>query len=484
MAEDPQTNRPSLSEISHLFLSELRQKQGGTGAARPQRIPPGANRSISSPSIDITPREFAAGLHVGPADHPVDASEDSPRPEISVVVAHHLGVSALQRVGEYARHLAKASGRVGLIELGDEGLRLTCFDASQPAAEQVEPAQLEPADGDRIGEVLEELSWDVRRWLLFLPAGAKSIHARDLLNGLPMWTLLVTADDEGTVAAYRALKGMTAIGKPALSLAVLDGDGAQAEIIHRKLAGASKQFLDRPIELEGLVTAGQETARDVAENIVLWCRASAAATDHWTAVAELAAKAFAPVAEETEIPTSEPVDQADAIDEQPVAEPIPMPIPMNANTTAQLTPTSNQSAVSEVVDLPADAGSDQILAAMLRQGSVWVASPVKAPMCPDAIVAVDREGRLTLLAALGEGLSALPSISRALSWLTENRLLVRMAVPQMNIDAGALPRLMLFADAAASTGRELGAILGGGNVTVQTYRKLRWGEKTGLLLAA
>jgi hypothetical protein len=68
--------------------------------------------------------------------------------------------------------------------------------------------------------------------------------------------------------------------------------------------------------------------------------------------------------------------------------------------------------------------------------------------------------------------------------MVENRALLGMAAPQMNIDAGALPRLAIFVDRADAAAEQLGAILRNGNVTVRTYQRLRWGGKTGLLLAA
>ncbi len=52
MSEPTNENRP-LSEISHLFLSSVRDKAMG-GAARPVRTPPPKNVSL-----DLTPEEFA-----------------------------------------------------------------------------------------------------------------------------------------------------------------------------------------------------------------------------------------------------------------------------------------------------------------------------------------------------------------------------------------------------------------------------------------
>ncbi|MGN6626336.1 MAG: hypothetical protein ACTHLN_06925, partial [Tepidisphaeraceae bacterium] len=69
-------------------------------------------------------------------------------------------------------------------------------------------------------------------------------------------------------------------------------------------------------------------------------------------------------------------------------------------------------------------------------------------------------------------------------WMNENRSLIAMAVPQFSIDAHAMPQLRLLVDHADTTADVLQPLLATGNVTVQAYRKLRWGAKTGLLLEA
>src|SRR5687767_8013917 len=63
---DQQSHKPddNLREISHLFLSSIRDK-AGNGAARPQRTPPGqpGDQQQGKPrpdvSLDLTPEEFA-----------------------------------------------------------------------------------------------------------------------------------------------------------------------------------------------------------------------------------------------------------------------------------------------------------------------------------------------------------------------------------------------------------------------------------------
>jgi hypothetical protein len=489
MSEQPKNSSQSLSEISHLFLSGMRERQNAGAAPRPTRKPP-----LSMMSVDLAPEEF---------EHKQSLDE---RPSLSAVLGHHLGGAAVARVRDYARYSALASGRVGLIELGDDGIRLTYFDASPLGKRDSEgkatpidvPASVSPLDGKRIAEALEEMSWDIERWIVFLPGGAKSEIARHLLETIDHWTILTSADDEGIVSAYRALKGIGDSGSATLTMSVFNADdeshGAQA---HRKLAGASKQFLGKHIDFEGRVTATE----NVSEHVVLWCRASGPTQDHWNAVMNLAQETDAQVEVEVnrEAEHKKPADgNPQAFPEcqsplaaDPVAKEPVISIPQQEEPQMKITPETIAPSISrdniqdEVFDLAA--GSDEaesIVATILRNESQWIAAPVKAPMHESATVAVDRDGRLLLAAAAGSGLADLPLVSKAFAWLTENRSLVRLAMPQMNIDARTLPRLVLAVDQLDATGGKLATLLQGADVTVRTYRRLRWGEKTGLLLEA
>ena len=60
----------------------------------------------------------------------------------------------------------------------------------------------------------------------------------------------------------------------------------------------------------------------------------------------------------------------------------------------------------------------------------------------------------------------------------------RRPVVQLSIDARQAPTLSLFVDRTDSTAQRLQSIVQNGRVTVQTYRRLRLGDKTGLLLEA
>ena len=245
-------------------------------------------------SVDLTPEEFAGGLQAD-AGGCLAAADDAPPRRVSVLVAQHLGDDAGGRVRDYARHLAVEAGRVGLIELDDDGVRLVCFDASPLAGEgEGDGAGVTPLDAKRVSQAVEEMSWDVDRWLVFAPPGARSPAARDLLAAARHWVLLSTADPDGVVAAYRAIKGLSDLNKPTLTLAVF-GAAGEDDVINasRKLSRAARQFLNFPITLEAAVT----TADGVAEHVVLDCRREEQGGDagpHWAVVTDLIAKSVAP----------------------------------------------------------------------------------------------------------------------------------------------------------------------------------------------
>ena len=140
---------------------------------------------------------------------------------------------------------------------------------------------------------------------------------------------------------------------------------------------------------------------------------------------------------------------------------------------------------TEVIDLPAGAdAAGAIVAATMRGANDVIECPVKPPMLAEASLAVTRDRRLVLFAVAKQGLSDLRGIGEAWRWMNENRVLISMAMPQLQIDPHQMPHLRLLVDRADLSASTLQPLLQTGHVTVQTYRKLRWGPKTGLLLEA
>ncbi|HWE92834.1 MAG TPA: hypothetical protein VG269_02565, partial [Tepidisphaeraceae bacterium] len=122
---DDNAQKRSLSEISHLFLSSVREKQTN-GAPRPTRIPPGQARPLPMPElplqsaaaprgVDLTPEELAhvfGGITTTPIASTVApiANAAAPitnavapirrTPAVSAVLGAHLNGRQLDRAKE------------------------------------------------------------------------------------------------------------------------------------------------------------------------------------------------------------------------------------------------------------------------------------------------------------------------------------------------------------------------------------------------
>ncbi|HTL31375.1 MAG TPA: hypothetical protein VL282_19230, partial [Tepidisphaeraceae bacterium] len=254
---------------------------------------------------------------------------------------------------------------------------------------------------------------------------------------------------------------------------------------------------------------------NVAENLVLCCRATRdkaqlATAPQWEIVGSFLSKSRGASVEAKEAhvadievpPQQEPVmtDKPNTPPKQLVADVVIPPAPEGATAAAPpMPPVASMHAMpkmspepmpatasDDVIDLPAgEVTPSNIIHAILQScGSQLIECPVKPPTCPEASLAVGRDHRIVLIAVAKQGLSDLRAIGRGYQWLIENRGLVSMAMPQFAIDAHQLPQLRLLVDQGDMTAEILQPMLQSSNVTVQAYRKLRWGGKTGLLLEA
>jgi hypothetical protein len=278
---------------------------------------------------------------------------------------------------------------------------------------------------------------------------------------------MTTADHEGVVATYRALKGLSELGRHRISLLVLDArDDAHADAIFRKLDAVSRQFLHCGLEAGSPLRPVQ----NVTEHAVLNCRqapdqSGPAPAEHWQIIRQFLTSAVAPKQH----------------------HPIQEPETMKLDTPQAPRMSVVDDSIPEVIELPAEANERSILDAVVRQGGAdgrWVLCPIHPPMCPEALLAVGRDQRLMLLAVAGRGLGQLLSIGQALRWMAENTELIRMALPQLAIDAAATPCVRVLVDHNDLAADVLQPLLQSGTVTVQAYRKVRWGTKTGLLVEA
>jgi hypothetical protein len=519
----PLDPKKTLSEISHLFLSSIRDKQTN-GAARPLRKGPGqppqppAQPVQPAPrtdqSIDLTPEEFAQvyGGGAGNGPHAAEAAPAEPdaRPvaPVCAVIGSHLNGKQFDRVKEYARHLAGQVGRVGLIELDASEFRLMCFEPGATPADLADAAAASAAtpecyDPRQIAEAVEELGCDVRRWVVLLTT-PRVPEARALLRQVDHWVLLTTCDHDGVVSAYRSLKGLVEPShRPRVTLALLDPP-AEPEMVavYRKLSGVCQQFLGLRLDAEPAVRRSFR----IAEHLVLLCRptrdkARMANPPQWEILAEFLAKAKqAPAGHEEDV-VVETIERADEqgvelVEENAhdVAAPEPPVQPPLAQSAPTLAPApipppvhpAPPGAYQEVVELNDQGGTaEAVLSAVLRQNhGAYVECPVRAPMCGEARLAVSRDRGIVIFAVAREGLGELRAIGQAYKWVRENRTLLGMALPQFAIDTNQTPRLRLLVDQSDLSADALQPVLQSEYVTVQSYRKLRWGDRTGLLLEA
>lgn len=567
--QDPnaESAKRTLSEISHLFLSDVRDRHTG-GAPRPQRVPPG-QRPPAEPGDPVTPSrntDAVPGPNSGffSADDEAADHDAAPAPPVTAIIAAHFGGLQPARVRQYARHLAAQIGRVGLIEIDGADLRIACFelacDATDRHFDDAPFPESEVHDPRSLAEAIEELDWDVRHWLL-AASNLRAPEIRSLMGSVGHWALLSTCDHDGVVASYRALKGLCDAvpgRRPLLTLSLLDA-GSEPEMarVFAKLSGVCQQFLDWPVEPEPAIVP----APGVTEDPVLVFHPANPAVDvsgPWAVLADLVARANSaagePVACDSELrtelaaeamlsaPSPRPAQPAPVRESGPASQPRPRPsvpgptytpvtdlppepaaraqasspAPVSSaeefvmNDQPRLAPTpaanpasngirispdsiipaegdrtSSRAGTSEVLEISSEGSAESILAAILsRPESGLVECPVRTPMCPSARLTIDRDRRVILLAVAREGLAELRSIGQAYRWLIENRALIGMAVPQLAIDAHQFPRLHLLVDQADASADALQPMLQSGHVTVQAYRRLRWGDRTGLLLDA
>lgn len=413
-------------------------------------------------SVDLTPEEFAgvcAGIESPAASAP-----------ISAVLTSHLE-DAKSAVQAYAQHLSAHNQRVGLIEIGANELRLSCMGNGAEAPGSEETASFfEPR---HLAEAMEELNADIDRWLVVVN-NPKSVEARGILRRISHWVLITGCESEQIVAAYRSLKALSPLARPRLTVALLDAaDGEQSERTFQKISGVCEQFLSWPIERGPTIRSSVQAN---LHTIMHWQvpHDQAAAGPHWQVVEAFVSRARS---DEAEISPEE---------HQEISA---YKIPVQAG--GQVAPVRNTLTAEAaspheipILSLNSSNPSSVLDTVLQHQRGDLIACPVPLPMCEVGRLAVSRDKHLVLLAVAGKGLSDLRSIGYAYRWLTENRQLVAMAMPQLAIDANALPKLRLLVDHADRDAQTLSPILQNHLVEIRPFRTLNWSGRLGLMLEA
>jgi hypothetical protein len=490
-----QQKKKSLSEISHLFLSSVRDN--ATGGVRPKRIPPGGERVAPRPgvppmprtamSIDLTPEEYARVIAESEAAE--QQPERAPMGPVSALICSQFNGQQIQRAKEYARHLAGSGERIALIQVDSSECSITCFETIKGDVTTIEP--IVATHPREMSEAMEELAWDIDRWILLL-SNPRTTEARALLRKVNHWVLLSTCDHDGVVSCYRAIKGLAEMPRPRLTLALLNAaDQVEAGKVYRKIAGVCEQFLNWKMAAEPAV----EPVDLISEQLTLVFhpskdRAEMAVGPQWEVVADFLSLADEPANEpliEEEVTMESPQIEIETVaDMEPEVEPAPVAELPKATEPVKPIMTLSTDDDCDVADLPGgEVTESAVLAAVMsKSANGLIECPIHPPACPQAALAVGRDRRLVLLAVARKGLTELRSIATAYRWVIENRPLLSMALPQFAIDTHAHPALKLIIDRADSGANLLLPMNENSNVTVQTYRKLRWAGKTGLLLEA
>lgn len=481
---DNQSTNRRLSEISHLFLSDVRNVQTGN-APRPVRKPPGSFRG--DVSIDLTPEEFAQVFGDPTTESNTPPIQNTRFKPVRAVIGHHLGELMSDRIRDLAGTLCPQGHRIGIIYADANDIRVCCVEHNAEGAGSADEVAVEPMLMGRVEQTIVELNADVDQWLVVLPDPRQN-EARHVLKLVRNWVLITAVDHDGVVSSYRTIKGLCEAAQPILSIAVFGAvDNAELQKTHNKLSSVCEQFLKMKVGLLG----GIEPGDDMAEHCVLHASANQHGSDErgnvqWDALSDLALQSAD--IEETPVPAAPIAIAKPVMKEVPTMkiEPSPAPLAISSSTPETKVPVMQlDSTLESVIDLPnADASCLSIIKAIVQGGNDLVESPIKAPANDDAMIAVSRDHKLIMLAVARQGLSDLRAIAHAYRWMNENRQLIAMAIPQFQIDQHAMPRLRLLVDHADVSADVLQPLMSSDHINVTAYRKLRWGAKTGLLLEA
>jgi hypothetical protein len=476
MPDQPNNPRKPLSEISHLFLSHLRE-QAGEGRSRPVRIPPGSKPASSD--NDLSPDEL------GQLDGPTDVVR---RRRVTGIIGHHLNGHLVDRSMQFASALAAAGERVGMILIDASEFRLMIAEKPMREGSSDEAGVL---DARRMSDALLEINEDVDRWLL-ITLDPRCNTSRALMEVVDDWVLLATCDHDGMVSGYRALKTMAEGPKSPLSIALLEArDDEQSQRVFEKLTGVCRQFLDWEPEFA-------PTPHGPVEHVVatvLACRsirdkAQLAQAPQWKVVEDFLRLPADQAADEAHFGSEQAegqVIEADATPEPTLVEttePVraaPRPVHEHRPEPEPMRMTPAEEGVTDIIELP---DGVSVLSAYLRRGGQLLPTPIQPEMCPGASIAVARDRAITVVAQIGPGLAGLSSIASALQWVESCRKLIAMALPQVAVDAERPVRVDLLVDHADRNAQGLEPLFGQDRIRITTYRRVRFAGRSGLLLEA
>lgn len=472
-----------LSEISHLFLSDVRAKTTGN-IPRPVRHPPGSFKP--DVSIDLTPEELAESLATDPRNttegskknaYPDQTPQTSAFKPVRLVIAHHLGELMAERVRDFAGMFTTGGKRIGLIYADAAQVQVSCVEYHPHTPETNPDIPQEVLDPQKMKGVLVELDRDVEGWMIVLPDPRHEDSVR-LIRQIRDWTLISGVDHDTVVASYRTIKGMIDGVTPSLSIAIYGAsDSQELGKTFKKLSSVCDQFLHLKSTLWGAI----EPAQHLTEHIIwsataAYSKSQLASASQWKVLSDLVVNA-----------SHQPVIQSSPV--SPTADLPPIPLKISPDTHVSTSQSSASESTSntgnEIIDLSTcDGSASAILSTIIRQRNELIESPIKPPHLSEALLAVSRDHCLTLVAWVYPGFTNLKKIAQAYQWMNENRQLIAMALPQFAIDNQHPPRLYLLVDHMDASVTVLQPLMERSHICIHAYRKLQWSGRTGLLLEA
>ena len=241
--------------LTDLFLGEVAPRSAAGGVTAPTTQAGVEAAPVDTSTID-EPSHPATHVHE-PEAHKPEAREPANRTTVSVrpvdprstlvecVVIGHVPVLASAWASQYAREVARASGKsVAMLRLRGGGVSVEIVDDPSRTSEPDELAM----EGD-VRRAMQAASRLATRWIVHADAGLEAELAAD--PSVRLITLLTGADEAARVAGYGAVKRLSEVLPPSgevgplIRVATVGVGADKAAAAGQKIVEAVRHFLGR-----------------------------------------------------------------------------------------------------------------------------------------------------------------------------------------------------------------------------------------------
>ncbi|MBI1338192.1 MAG: hypothetical protein GC164_14705 [Phycisphaera sp.] len=497
---DESRTKNTLDDLADLFLTGTHPRTAAPLSSTslegpaPLRLPPKpAQYARPQASRDTaTPREFqeAPTLRLHNSDlldeaPPVRREPRNATVNVEAVVLGNLPGFGAPWLTQYAHHLARKNGPIGLLHADGQTIDMEVITASDAPVREVKLAQvIREANPKTVAQAVRILAHGnnpVLNWLVHLSEPDSALSKR-IAKQVTRWTLVTGADDAAVVAGYRLIKQLldqTNASLHKLGVMVMGTEGEPAQRAADKLNTAAGHFLATPIALVGtlrqMTPVGREDLGtfDNADNhwpevLSLFQSQTPRAETQRTARAQdvldeaIEAPAFAEAFDkvfgkrDNANTTASPVANATQKTPPPPPEVTPPPEVVPEVTPevqdikpAMASPVPNDAPAPNPID-PHSHPADSDLAQFLTSAPGSVPLQARCPRHPQTQIILDQQGALHLLRKVGSGSlrDAVIDLIEARSWVNEHLALLQLTQRQMRFDSQTQPVLHLFTEDA------------------------------------